>query len=136
MIYTKYILDNNKSYIDVHITNDYEIRMYYYYFSNKMFSGTICGFIKSDNTHILRSKKKYSNEKILLLSSFFVNNEYRRKGIGSILLKCMIDVARKHNIKKILLDDMSDNYRLHNNIYITHGFYYVHDDGPEMEYIL
>ena len=84
--------------------------------------------------HITRSGKHYGN-KILIVGTLYVQQKYRGKGIGSMLLKCLIEYCKQHNICKIVLDDMTDYYRQPNNIYLKHGFKYVNETGPEMEFI-
>ena len=97
---------------------------------------TNCGSLQAslnyDNLHKLRNNMYYGS-KILTISSIYVDKVQRGKGIGSILIKEIIKYAKSNNIKKIILDDMTDNYRQSHNIYIKHGFCYVDDYGPEME---
>jgi len=63
-----------------------------------------------------------------------VKEENRGKGFGISLLWNFYDYIYKNhkNIRYILWDDCSDNYRLKKNIYIKVGAKYIEKSGPEM----
>lgn len=69
---------------------------------------------------------------ICTITSFIIKEEYRNNGYGTFLLKKIIRYCLKNNIKKIELDDMSDNFNKENNIYIKNGFRYIENGFPEM----
>ena len=62
-----------------------------------------------------------------------VDKEYRRRGIGLYLMLVALFDAKTHNIKKVTLDDDSDQARQPRNLYTRLGFKYEEDFGPEME---
>jgi hypothetical protein len=63
-----------------------------------------------------------------------VKEENRGKGFGISLLWNFYDYIYKNqkNIRYILWDDCSDNYRLKKNIYIKIGAKYIEKSRPEM----
>ena len=63
---------------------------------------------------------------------FETNKIYRKKGLGDKLLKHIVEYAKKNDIKKIELDDMSDKAFKKHNIYLKNGFVYLKDGEPEM----
>lgn len=99
-------------------------------------NGNLTATLIKEHPHKLRSGKVYYNSKYITIGSLYVDPFLRNKGIGSILLNQLIEYAKKTNTQKIILDDMSDNFRLRNNIYLKHGFQYVNEFGPEMELII
>lgn len=113
-----------------------EIVFYHSYNNNKGVHGSLRAILIQENSHELRSKKVYYSNKHIFLGSLYVDSKLRNKGIGSILLNQLIQYAKNNRINKIVLDDMSDNYKLPNNIYLKHGFHYVNENGPEMEYFV
>jgi hypothetical protein len=54
------------------------------------------------------------------------------RGYGTDALQKGIAYIREQGYTHVLLDDMSDRYRKLHNIYVNHGFRYVHEHGPEM----
>ena len=65
-----------------------------------------------------------------------VSKEFRKQYIGTFLMlfSALYVKINYKNIKLIELDDMTDNYKLKNNIYTLLGFKYTETDGgPEME---
>ena len=111
-----------------------DIVFYHSYNSNKGVHGSLSATLVQENPHELRSGKVYYGSKTIMLGSLYVDPKLRNKGIGSILLNQLIQYAKKNQVKQIVLDDMTDNYRMPNNIYLKHGFRYVNIDGPEMLY--
>lgn len=75
---------------------------------------------------------KYENEGTIIYID--IDSEFRGLGMGTYLLLILYNyVIENHkNIKYIVLDDCSDNYRCINNIYLNVGAKYVSDNGPEM----
>jgi len=61
-----------------------------------------------------------------------VNKEYQGKGLATNLLKKVFEYLRNLNFISIVLDDMTDNYRKSNNLYLKLGFEYQQEYGPEM----
>lgn len=76
--------------------------------------------------------------------TYILNHEYQNatviffevkeqcKGYGSLLMAEFLKDAKAKNMRRILVDDMSDRYRQPNNIYKKFGFWYLKDSGPEM----
>jgi ribosomal protein S18 acetylase RimI-like enzyme len=56
--------------------------------------------------------------------------ENRNNGYASKLLHHIIEYCKKIKVSEINLDDMTDNYRKNNNLYIKHGFTHANDYGP------
>ena len=69
------------------------------------------------------------------IADFNVNEEYQNKGYGSLLMEYLIDHCKENNIRKIILDDMSDRFNQEHNIYLKFGFKYISNNFPEMELI-
>lgn len=99
-------------------------------------NSTLSATLIKENSHKLRNGKVYYGSQHFVLGSLHVDPKLRNKGIGSILLNRLIEYAKKNNVDKIVLDDMTDNYRKRNNIYLKHEFRYLSNNGPEMEYIV
>ena len=75
----------------------------------------------------------------LSISFVSVNKTYLGKGIGQFLMMLACDFAKhKYGIKKISLDDDSDNaWNLARNLYIRLGLWYINENNnPEMEGLL
>lgn len=108
--------------------------VFYHSHNNKSACGNLSATMVQENSHTLRNGKVYYSNKYISIGSLYVDPSFRNKGVGSILLNQLIEYAKKNNVSKIVLDDMSDNYRENRNIYVKHGFQYVNEDGPEMEY--
>jgi len=70
---------------------------------------------------LLGTKTSWDSARILLLA---VKREYRRRGIGSRMLKRFLREMLLQNIKKVELEVRLDN-RLALNFYKKHGFYIV-----------
>lgn len=72
-------------------------------------------------------------ERVGTINMISIEEEYRRKGMGTALLWNLYDYTiSKGNISYILLDDCSDNFRMKNNIYTKLGATYIDKTGPEM----
>ena len=112
-----------------------DIVFYHSYNNNRGVHGSLSATLIQVDPYELRSKKVYKTNYIVV-GSLYVDPILRNKGIGSILLNQLIQYAKNNYVKKIVLDDMTDNYRIPNNIYLKHGFQYVDENGPEMEYIV
>jgi ribosomal protein S18 acetylase RimI-like enzyme len=74
----------------------------------------------------------YKKDNKATLTWIKTQKENRKKGYASTLLYHMIEYCRQYGFSEINLDDMTDNYRKDNNLYIKHGFKYLDDNGPEM----
>jgi GNAT superfamily N-acetyltransferase len=123
-------------YSDVKIESDTgDIFLSYNYLNYNRY-GYLCAVCNIDDLHVLRNNKVYGVNKILLIGTFHVQEEFRGLGIGSALLTRLVDYAKENNVKKIILDDMTDNCRQANNIYLKHGFNYLYEYGPEMELLI
>jgi len=72
------------------------------------------------------------NYKVCNITLFKIKKHFQNKKHGTRLLQYYIQLCKDSNVKHIELDDMTDNYRKNNNIYIKVGFVYINDDGPEM----
>lgn len=62
--------------------------------------------------------------------------QYKNKGFAKQILRSIIALAKQKQYKRIILDDMSDNYQAEHNLYKSVGFYYLKSGQPEMELIL
>ena len=62
----------------------------------------------------------------------YINSTVKNKGIGTLLFCTAMQIAHQRGIQTIDLDDSSDRYRDHNNIYTKLGLFYVEEYGPEM----
>lgn len=69
---------------------------------------------------------------IFFIMHFYVPISIRGKGLGTQLLVKIIEICKKNGCRRIDVDDMTDNFRKPNNIYIKNGFVYSSIDGPEM----
>ena len=68
---------------------------------------------------------RYHIHRFAYLQSLEVEAEYRREGIGSLLLKKFISVARQHNVQVVTLFANADrrrNYPRLERFYLRHGF--------------
>lgn len=117
---------------------------YIFYLSNNKLSKdnvkTAIGHIECDLTfdYSYQSKNgtKYING-LMYIVSMYVQERHRNKGYGSKLLKKVISLCKKLNIKKIMVDDKTSRYRKKRNIYVNHEFKYSNNKyGPEMTRIL
>ena len=61
---------------------------------------------------------------------------YRGNGCATKILKHIIEYCKLYTIKKLILDDCTDNFNMNNNIYINCGFKYIEKNLPEMELII
>jgi len=113
-----------------------DIVFYHSYNNQKGVHGSLSATLVQEHPHQLRNGKIYYGNKCIVIGSLYVDSKLRNKGIGSILLDKIIQYAKNNRVKKIVLDDMTDNYRQSNNIYLKHGFTYLNEDGPEMEYFV
>jgi ribosomal protein S18 acetylase RimI-like enzyme len=96
-----------------------------------------CDRIKIDNKTISKLEFVYDNDdNTITIININTKNGYEGQGHASKLLSKLIVFAKKHEVKEIYLDDMSDNYRKKSNIYIKFGFTYIDDYGPEMVLVL
>lgn len=95
---------------------------------------TILDLIRFNNKCIIAWSTLIINkqENEATLTWIKTNNEYQKKGYASKLINHMINYCRDSQISEINLDDMTDNYRKDNNLYLKNGFKYVDDNGPEM----
>ncbi len=66
-------------------------------------------------------------------SRFYVDKDYRRKGIGSKLFFTLVEFAKKHNYKKIFLNTSSDQEAA-NKFYVKMGFTRVYSFPKELPY--
>lgn len=72
------------------------------------------------------------SDKTMHIMEMFVAPHRRGRGEGFRLIKKAAIAARNCGCTWIKLDDMTDFYRAHNNIYVRAAFLYDHDEGPEM----
>lgn len=77
-----------------------------------------------------------NKDKEIIIKYLKIEKKFRGNKYGIYLLDYVIKKSKKENIKRILLDDMSDKYRKPNNIYIKKKFKYVNNYGPEMILII
>lgn len=112
-----------------------DIVFYHSYNSQKGVHGSLSATLVQEHPRELRNGKVYYSNNYIILGSLYVDRKLRNKGIGSILLDQLVQYAKNNHVNKIVLDDMTDNYRQPNNIYLKHGFQYVNKDGPEMELV-
>lgn len=75
----------------------------------------------------------YKTDNVITVTNLYILVDYRGKGYGTKLLKNVYNFGIKHKCKYIILDDMTDMYRIENkNIYCKFGFTYLYTHGPEM----
>ncbi len=110
----------------------YQKRLYYITKDNSNRIAYVVCFWDYDNFIKLRSGKNYIINGTLSIVYLHVDPEYRNQKIGTTILKYAMNDAKNSGIRVATLDDMSDNYRMNNNIYLQNGFNYLNDDGPEM----
>ena len=92
-------------------------------------------FYSISHIHIVYNSYEGDNSATIIFLK--TNRRYRNKGLATKLLKESIKILKELKIKKIELDDMSDNARTKNNIYKKFGFKYINPyPEPEMIYIL
>lgn len=73
------------------------------------------------------------NPKVMRITFMLIKPKFRGVGNGTkLLLKALKEAYLNHNVKTVTLDDMSNNYRKENNIYLKVGLKYDADWGPEM----
>lgn len=89
-----------------------------------------CNYFNNDSICFIYTLS-FKKENELSILKLEVIPEYRGKGIATFLL---IVVAKLHDGMKMILDDMSDNSRKINNIYLRLGLNYTNKyPEPEME---
>jgi GNAT superfamily N-acetyltransferase len=91
--------------------------------------------ISYDFIKTLRSSTKYINYECTIVS-LFIEKEYRNKGYGTQLLNYVKQYCINKGLKRIKLDDMTDNFNMKNNIYLKFGFKYIDDGQPEMIFFI
>ncbi|WP_372365809.1 GNAT family N-acetyltransferase [Candidatus Uabimicrobium sp. HlEnr_7] len=89
----------------------------------------ICGHILFEMRKVPKSLFTYERKYIYLMQ-IVVNNAYRKKGIGTLLMENMRAFARSQNIAKIELDVWNFNERAR-NFFTEQGF---SDFGYRMNY--
>ena len=99
---------------------------------NKLDLDIIVGYIS-----FVLAKKDISDEDELedtmTITYVYINDEYKLNGIGKYLILLSSEYAKNNNIKKIELDDDSDNAWTKYNIYINLGLKYINTKpNPEM----
>lgn len=85
--------------------------------------------IRKTKSYIQFVTNQERNETTLL----WLQSNVRGKGYARFLFEYMINYSKENGIKKILLDDCSENFRKEHNIYVNFGVKYIDDYGPEME---
>lgn len=73
-----------------------------------------------------------TSSRTFLLMHLYVPPHARRRGIATLLLYHLAHRLGGDGCCRIELDDMSDRYRLENNVYTRAGFEYRSEWGPEM----
>jgi GNAT superfamily N-acetyltransferase len=58
----------------------------------------------------------------LQASNLVVDLDFRKKGVGKILLNCLEQIAKKHDCQKFVLDSYTENKKSH-PLYFREGFY-------------
>jgi len=74
----------------------------------------------------------FITERTAIITNLYVKQEFRTKKLGTNLIKMFCEEVIKYGCVNIELDDMSNNQRQENNIYIKLGFKYKYKYGPEM----
>ena len=101
----------------------------------------ICFYISDKKLEKFNLKKAVATIEILIdafskyeigISSVVTQKKYRGNGIASFLILLVADYC-ENITSKIVLDDMSDNFMMKNNLYTNIGFYYIAQNAPEME---
>jgi len=84
------------------------------------------------NNIIIGDINSIIDENTCIIKYIIVKDEFRNKGYGTMLLQELIEYCKECKINKIELDDMSDNFRKDNNIYLKNNFQYIDEGYPEM----
>ncbi len=58
----------------------------------------------------------------LQASNLVVDLDFRKKGVGKILLNCLEQIAKNHDCQKFVLDSYTENKKSH-PLYFREGFY-------------
>lgn len=59
--------------------------------------------------------------KYIEIDNFVVDEAYRSKGVGELLLNWMLEEGKKNNCETVLLDAYVENFKAH-RFYYRHGF--------------
>ena len=71
--------------------------------------------------------------RICIITSLFTQEADRLKGYGTTLLRRLIYEARRNGVRRIEVDDCTDNFaQPERNIYVKQGFIYKDPGFPEM----
>jgi len=101
----------------------------------------VCFYISDKKLNKFNLKKAIATIEIIIdhysdceigISSVSTQKNYRGNGIASFLILLVADYC-KNDTYKLVLDDMSDNFMMKNNLYTNLGFRYIVYDSPEMK---
>lgn len=83
------------------------------------------------NIYYKNDNKQFS-DRVLYIFTLFTEIEHRNKGLGTFLLMEVIRDANKCGIKRVILDDASDNWGKERNVYKNIGLYYKYKSDSSM----
>lgn len=112
-------------------TIEKDLKNLYFYISN---SPIHFNYISNNDSVISYIQYVYDIKSASLIF-LKTKNICKNKGFASKLLQISINYLKNKKVKKIELDDMSNQAHSKNNIYIKHGFNYI-NPFPEPEMIL
>lgn len=115
------------------IKND---NMYLYYIATKAFSYEDFENYDDIKTFVIGYCHCSYNGNTIIINDLFVNEKYRHCNYGTTIITYVLKEAKQNNMIMSELDDMSNNYRKKNNIYLKLGYKYVNQYEPEMFLLL
>jgi hypothetical protein len=71
-------------------------------------------------------------DKVITVTWIETIEEYKNKGLSSLLFICAAYIAEQFNLEVFELDDASDRFRKLDNLYLKLSFRYIEDGYPEM----
>lgn len=83
------------------------------------------------DVYLARGDRKFSSQK-LYVSRLDTYEEYRNRGLATFLLMEVIRDANKCGIRRVELEDASNNWGKKRNVYRNVGLYYKYNDDSTM----
>lgn len=123
MIFTQHVITQHNNFHNIEIFG----------IENGNCLGKIEGVISFESMCNIESHVKYIKG-VCNVIKLYVSLNSQHQGLATNMLTHLIDVCKLANIKKIELDDMSDNLNRRDNIYRNVGFDYYEIGFPEMVY--
>lgn len=106
---------------------------------NKTFWGKVYHIITSDGYGHLQVSIENDTDDILYLTGLSVYKDFRKQGIGTMLLKKAEEIGKENNILYIKLNIEKNNLKLSENplynFYINNGYKYLTEDNEYIYFI-